>query len=60
MARAAKRGTKATLALSRLRGLPIVILRRLFHTTVIPVIDYIAPVWYPKATDKILNKLIQS
>ena len=60
MARAAKRGTKAALALSRLRGLPTAISRRLFYATVVPVMDYAAPVWYPKATDKMLNKLTQA
>ena len=57
MARVAKYGIKAALALSYLRGLPTAISCRLFYATVAPVIDYAALVWYPKVTDKMLNKL---
>jgi hypothetical protein len=57
MARAASKGVKAALALSRLRGLRPVTARNLFTATVTPVTDYASPLWSTRITAASLRLL---
>lgn len=57
IAKAAKRGIKAALVLSRLKNLRPEISRLLFTSTVAPVVDYASPIWAPGATQSSLNIL---
>lgn len=50
IARVAKRGIKAALALSRLKNLKPEISRLLFTSTVAPVVDYASSIWASGAT----------
>ena len=50
IAKAAKRGIKAALALKRLKNLKPETTRQLFVSTVAPVVDYALPIWAPGAT----------
>jgi hypothetical protein len=45
VARAATKGLMAVIALRRLQGLPLAIVRRLFEVSIIPVIDYASSIW---------------
>jgi len=56
-ARAAKRGERAALALHRLKGLRPKASRQLFLSTVAPVMDYGAPIWWPNAAKQVAKKL---
>ena len=56
-ARAAKRGENATLALTRLRGLRPKTARQLFMATVVPVVDYGTPIWWPTASGTVIQRL---
>jgi len=47
----------AALAIKRLRGLRSSTARQLYTSTVAPVTDYAAPVWFPKATQVALREL---
>jgi pyridoxal biosynthesis lyase PdxS len=40
VARAATKGLIAVMALRRLQGLPLAIVRRLFEDSIVPVVDY--------------------
>lgn len=57
IAKAAKRGIKAALALKRLKNLKPEITRQLFVSTVAPVVDYASPIWVPGATLSSLRTL---
>jgi hypothetical protein len=53
VARAATKGLKAVMALKRLQGLPLAIVRRLFEVLIIPVINYASSVWmYAPSKDR--------
>lgn len=57
IAKAAKRGIQAALALKRLKNLKPEISRLLFTSTVAPVVDYASPIWAPSATQSSLCTL---
>jgi len=57
IARAAKKGIVATLALKRLRGTSPKTARRLFTALIAPAINYASPVWLARATRKGINAL---
>lgn len=59
MARTLKWSVQAALALKRLKGLRASRCRRLFQSTVAPVMDYASVVWAPKGTKSTL-KCLQS
>jgi ribonuclease HI len=59
IARAAKRGTNAALALRRIKGMTSKTTRQLFTAMVAPVTDYASPVWSPVltiSTTRMLNQ----
>ena len=55
----AKKGVLATLALKRLRNLRPETVRRLYNSTVVPVIDYASVIWAPNAPKFALSPLVQ-
>lgn len=57
VARTAKRGIQAALALKRLKGLRASTCRQLFQSTVAPVMDYASIIWAPKGTKSSLKCL---
>ena len=57
IAKAAKRGIKAALALKRLKNLKPETTCQLFVLTVAPVVDYALPIWAPDATLAFLHAL---
>lgn len=57
IAKAAKKGIKAALALKRLKNLKPEISRLLFTSTVAPVVVYASPIWAPSATQSSLRTL---
>ena len=57
IARAAKKGTAAALALKRLRNLRPETARQLYTSTVVPRMDYASMIWGPNATRSALSGL---
>ena len=53
----AERARNAALAIKRLRGLRASTARQLYTSTVAPIMDYAAPVWFPKATKASVRQL---
>jgi hypothetical protein len=53
VARAATKGLMAVMALRRLQGLPLAIVRRLFEVLIVPVVDYASYIWmYAPSKDR--------
>ena len=57
VARAASKGLEAALELKRLRGLSPATARRLFTSTVAPVVDYASNVWMHAFKDKLVGPI---
>lgn len=57
VARAAAKGLEAALELKRLRGLSPATARRLFTSTVAPVVDYASNVWMHAFKDKLVGPI---
>lgn len=59
VARAAKRGVAAALALKRIKGMTAKVARQLFTATVAPTCDYASPVWTVNMTKRSTRMLEQ-
>jgi hypothetical protein len=54
------KATEMALALRRLKGLPPKTVRHLAISAVLPVVDYVSPIWYPLATQEMMQLLQQA